>query len=165
MTFSALIAGIFLFFVVLAMHALLWNLFKIKKEILWLAAVFIVAPGAVAGLSWALGVANASFTIASGMLYVALAAVYIQTYPALREDIPSIRILMTIRAGSNGMTRREIIERLMRQKLFSTKIADLENDALICIQEDRMRLTTMGAALARIFQAYRKLLGHAAGRG
>lgn len=165
MTFSVLATGLFLFFAVLALHVLLWNLFKIKKEMFWLAAVFIVAPGIVAALSWALGIAHASSTIASGMLYAALAAVYIQTYPALREDIPSIRILMTIHAAANGMTRREIIDRLMRQKLFATKITDLENDALISIQEDRMRLTVMGAALARIFQTYRKLLGHAAGRG
>ncbi len=165
MTFSVLATGVFLFFAVLATHVLLWNLFKIKKEMLWLAVVFIVVPGMMMTLSWVLGISTAISTIATGMLYAALAAVYIQTYPALREDIPSIRILMTIHATTGGMTRSEIIDHLMRQKLFATKITDLKNDALIGIQEDRMRLTTMGAALARIFQTYRKLLGHTAGRG
>lgn len=165
MTLSVLAYGFFLFFFALVAHVLLWNLFKIKKEILWLTAVFIVIPGLIM-LSWrAMDFSSTESTIAIGMLYAALAVVYMQTYPALREDIPSIRILMTVQEHSGSMMHHEIIAHLAQQKLFETKIADLENDALIYIRENRMHLTTMGAVLAKIFRTYRRLLGYAVGRG
>jgi len=157
--------GICLFFAALVMHVALWNLFRIRREILWLAVVFIAIPAVIVASSWTIGFLDTTSTIAAGMLYTALAVVYIQTYPALREDVPSIRILMTVYGRSGSMTRREIIDHLARQRLFETKIADLENDALIYVREDRMHLTTMGTVLARVFHSYRKLFGRTAGRG
>lgn len=63
------------------------------------------------------------------------------------------------------MTRSEIIEHLEAQAFFDAKIQDLQNDALVRVQDDRLYLTAMGARFAGMFHYYRKLLGHAVGRG
>ena len=165
MTLLVLAYGIGLFLAVLVTHVLIWNLLRIRKEILWLAFVFFVVPGATLLLVWSADLLDVSSVTASGMLHASLAVVYIQTYPALREDIPSIRILMSVHRRPEGMTRPEIIERLVAQGFFDTKIKDLQNDALVCAQDDRLYLTVMGSRLAGVFHYYRKLLGHAVGRG
>jgi predicted membrane channel-forming protein YqfA (hemolysin III family) len=165
MTLLALACGIGLFAAVLVAHVLMWNLLRIRKELLWLAFVFFVIPGVVLLSAWSAGFLDASSVAASGMLYASLAVVYVQTYPALREDIPSIRILMSVHRQSGGMTRSEIIEHLEAQGLFDAKIQDLQDDALVRVQDDRLYLTAMGARLAGMFHYYRKLLGHALGRG
>jgi uncharacterized SAM-binding protein YcdF (DUF218 family) len=165
MTLSVLVYGIGLFIVALTMHVLVWNLFRIRKEILWLAVIFFVIPGIILAASSTAGLLDATAVAACGMLYVAMAVAYIQTYPALREDIPSVRILMSIHSHSGSMTCREIVEHLAPSQLFEPKIAELENDFLIRIRDDRLHLTALGGKLSGVFYYYRKLLGHEAGRG
>lgn len=165
MTLLVLACGIGLFVAALAIHVLMWNLLRVRKEILWLAFVFFVIPGMALLSTWLAGFLDTSSVTASGMLYASLAVVYVQTYPALREDIPSIGILMSVHRQSGGMTRPEIIEQFVAQGFFDTKIKDLQNDALVHVQDDRLYLTAIGAKLAGVFYYYRRLLGHAAGRG
>ncbi len=165
MTLLALACGIGLFVAILVVHVLMWNLLRIRKEMLWLALVFFAVPGLALQLVWSAGFLDASSVTASGLLYAALAVVYVQTYPALREDIPSVRIIMSVRRQPGGMTRSEIIEHLVPHGIFDAKIKDLQNDALVRVQNDRLYLTAMGARLAGVFHYYRKLLGQAAGNG
>lgn len=165
MTPFVLAGGAGLFAAVLALHILVWNLLRIRKEMLWLAFVFFAVPGAMLLLAWLAGLLAAISMIASGMIYASLALVYIQTYPALREDIPSVRILMTVYRQPGGITRAGVIEHLASQGFLDTKIRDLQSDALVRVKDDRLQLTAAGAGLAAVFHHYRKLLGHAAGKG
>lgn len=165
MTQFVIACGVGLFVVVLTLHVLMWNLIRIKKEMLWMVFIFFVVPGTALLSAWLAGFLDALSAIASGMLYTSLAVVYIQTYPAVREDIPSIRILMSVHRQPGGMTRFEIIEHLVAHGFFGIKIKDLQNDSLVRAQDDRLYLTAMGAGLASVFHHYRKLLGHAVGKG
>ena len=165
MTFTVLAYGIGLFIAALTTHVLLWNLFCIRKEVLWLVIVFMVIPVMIVATLCAAGCLDITTATAVGLLHTALAAVYVQTYPALREDIPSIRILMLVHENNGGLTRHDLVARLARDKLFETKILDLENDSFLRVMDGRMTLTTAGAVLAATFHFYRRLLGCDAGKG
>lgn len=166
MTFSLLAHGIGLFVAALTAHVLLWNMFRIRKEVLWLAVVFVVIPlMALAALRATGYLETAASTVAIGLLHMALTVVYVQTYPALREDIPSLRILTLVHAHSGGLTRDDLVTRLAGHGLFETKVSDLENDAFVRTRDGRMTLTVAGAALAAVFDFYRRWLGHASGKG
>lgn len=165
MTPSVLVGGAGLFLAVLITHVLIWNLFRIRQEIFWLALVFFILPWPLLFLIWNAGHLDVSSATALGILYISLAVVYVQTYPALREDIPSIRILLTVHEKRGGMTRSEIIRRLGTRDFFETKIHDLQNDALVRVRNERLHLTIMGAVLACVFYYYRKALGRDFGKG
>ena len=165
MTLSVLVHGVGLFLASMIVHVLLWNMFRIRKEVLWLAIVFIAIPIMILVALWATGYADAAFTTATGMLHMALALMYIQTYPALREDIPSIRILMRVHSQPNGMKREDILSQLDGARFLETKIDDLENDVLVASDRGVLRLTFVGTLLAVIFGLYRRLLGIQSGRG
>ena len=165
MTFTVLACGIGLFIAALTTHVLLWNLFCIRKEVLWLIIVFMIVPFMILVTLCAAGCLDITMATAVGLLHMALAAVYVQTYPALREDIPSMRILMAVHENYGGLTRHELVARLARHKLFETKILDLENDSFVRVMDGRMTFTTAGAALAATFNFYRRLLGCDAGKG
>lgn len=165
MTLTVLVYGISLFIVALTMHVLLWKLFCIRKEVLWLIVVFMAIPFMVLVTLCVAGYLGIIVVAAVGMLHMALAVVYVQTYPALREDIPSMRILMLVHENHGGLTRHDLVARLARHKLFEAKILDLENDSFVRVMDGKMTLTTAGAALAAIFNFYRRLLGCDAGKG
>lgn len=165
MTLSVLACGMGLFLAALMTHVALWNIFLVRKEIAWLAFVFIVIPLAILALLYAAGLLETVFILAAGMVHLALSAVYIQTYPALREDIPSIRILMMLQANPQGLSRGQVLDGLARDQLFDTKVADLENDAFVRVRDGRMYLTNAGTILATVFLLYRKLLGSETGKG
>ena len=165
MTISVFAYGIGLFFAALTMHVTSWNLFRIKKEALWLVIIFMFIPSVILVSLWAADHLQTPLATAAGMLHMVLAVVYIQTYPALREDIPSIRILVLLHKHPEGLSREQILQLLAQQQLFETKIADLENDAFVHIRGEKINLTTAGAILSAVFNLYRKLLGSEAGKG
>lgn len=166
MTFSLLAHGIGLFVAALITHVLLWNMFRVKKEVLWLAVVFVVIPlVALAALRAAGYLETATSTIAIGLLHMALAVAYIQTYPALREDIPSVHILMRVHSQPNGLSREEILGQLDGARFLETKVEDLENDAFVVSRGGILHLTPVGTVLAVIFGLYRRLLGIQSGKG
>lgn len=158
----ALLLGLATFTTNLLLHALVWNLFKVRKEIVALLAVFIVIPmvgyfgAGMAGLvpPWSL--------VAAGLLHLMLACAYIQTYPALREDIPSVRILFMIYANP-GIQSSDIVRHFQTEgRLDSQKVEDLWRDGLVAkpdLPSGHLTLTKSGALLAAFFHLYRKILG------
>lgn len=155
----ALLLGLVTFSISLLLHAMIWNLYMVRKEIRTLLVVFVAVPT----FSY-FGAGVASFVppwslAAAGLLHLMLACAYIQTYPALREDIPSVAILFYIR-DNPGLDRDEIIAQIAcRGHLLTQKVEDLCRDGLAEKCGDRLILTRSGSILAGAFQAYRRLLG------
>lgn len=159
--------GFILFLASLILHLVLWRLFDIKKEILTLFSLFIGLPLlALAGL-WASGVWDATQALAIGVFDFALAVSYIQTYPTLRTDIPTFRILILLdHYRGTGLDERFIIERLRDSPhMFSRKVVELERDGLAVRREGRIYLTFAGLLITRIFIYYRRMLGLPYGAG
>lgn len=165
MTLTVLIYGVGLFFAALAMHILLWNLCRIRKEILWLVVVFMAVPLMALVMLCVIGYLDVTLAAAIGLLHTALAVVYVQTYPALRDEIPSIQILRRVHSQTNGLSREDILDQLAGARLLEAKVEDLENDAFVTSDKGILRLTVAGTFLAVTFGLYRQLLGIKSGKG
>ena len=94
-----------------------------------------------------------------------LSCVYIQTFPVLKEDIPSFRILRIIANNKKGVSEKEIIKLMGTTDLFNIKLTELEEDNLLKKENSKITLTNSGRILANIFIIYRKLLGLGRGDG
>jgi hypothetical protein len=160
--------GLCSFLALLLFQMALWRLLRVRREMLGLALVFLLLPALMCAILALLRSVDNTALVLSYLLYLALACGYIQTYPALREDIPSFRILFEIEsAGAAGLTQQEIAGRLHAGSgLYSKKVEDLAQDGLICIGADgQMQLRPAGRTLARMFKLYRKTLGLGHGLG
>ncbi len=164
---SVLVAGVGAFLLLLASQVVLWRLLGVKREMLGLAVVYLLLPFVV-GMTLAMGTrVDRLDLLLAGFLYLALACGYIQTYPALREDIPSFRILFAIEAaGQAGLSEVGVIAALQTGNLLTQKMEDLSSDRLVGIDADgKLHLLPAGRLLAFIFRAYRKTLGLQRGLG
>ena len=133
---------------------------------LWVFILFLLLPMVVTSLVVAFGYAGMLDALAAWLVHVALSAVYVQTYPAFREEIPSFRILLAISAaGERGMTQEAILSLFEKSSLFADKMTDLDNDGLLREVDGRLRLTRAGRLIARTFYHYRRLLGLESGLG
>jgi hypothetical protein len=161
--------GLCSFLALLLLQMALWRLLRVRREMLGLALVYLLLPALMCAILALLRSVDNTALVLSYLLYLALACGYIQTYPALREDIPSFRILFEIEsAGAAGLTPQEIAGRLHADRggLYSKKVEDLAQDGLICIGADgQMQLRPAGRTLARMFKLYRKTLGLGHGLG
>ncbi|MES2400126.1 MAG: hypothetical protein V4573_09085 [Pseudomonadota bacterium] len=151
----------------LALQVVLWRLLGVKREMLGLAVVYLLVPFIV-GIGLVIGAqVNCLDLLLAGFLYLALACGYIQTYPALREDIPSFRILFAVEAaGQAGVSEEGIVAALQAGNLLTKKVEDLSSDRLVGVGVDgKLHLLPAGRLLALIFRAYRKALGLQRGLG
>lgn len=96
--------------------------------------------------------------ILTNILLSSLLLAYIQTYPALREDIPSVKILMLVNQHQ-GINFKELIDnKKLNKDLKGSKENDLLNDGFIIDKKTHFELTQIGKIIAQIFKFYRKLI-------
>lgn len=146
-------------------HVLLWRVARVNKEIFWLFVIFLLFPLLLVVAAMAFGRNDVTVNVAIALVEVSIAVVYIQTYPALREDIPSIRILTLVDSQADGMNKEDILSQLDGAQFLETKIDDLENDALVISTDGILHLTAAGGLLAMVFGFYRRLLGSSSSQG
>ena len=133
---------------------------------LWLFILFLLLPIVVAIVLVVSGSSTVVDVLAAWLVHVSIAVAYVQTYPALREQIPSFRILLAISAaGERGLDRDDLMLLLGEPSLFSGKISDLSNDGLMREVDGRLVMTRAGRLLAQLFSGYRRVLGLGSGRG
>jgi hypothetical protein len=131
-----------------------------------LILIFGLAPGSLVVLLWyLLGLPPAELVAVSLLAYLC-SAVYIQSYPAFQEDIPSFRILALIRgAGDRGIEEEEVIGALEGTSLFTSKASDLIDEGMIRIEPNQVILTPSGEKVTHLFSYLRKWLGIKDGDG
>lgn len=156
---AIVLGGIIGFLASLVAQVMIWRIFHVQRELLVLALLFLIFPAAIylaaylivptSGLTWPM----------IALLHLVLSSAYVQTYPALREDIPSVAILFIIR-DNPGLGSDEIIAKMAsRDCLFARKIDDLCRDGLATKHDAGLTLTRSGMMLAMVFHIYRKILG------
>lgn len=166
MPVSILLWAFIAFAATLAVHVVVWRLCRVRREMLWVFVLFLLLPIVVTGLAMATGYVGATYTLAVWLIHAALSVVYVQTYPAFREEIPSFRILLAISVtGGRGMSQQEILSLFEKSSLFADKMTDLNNDGLLREVDGRLCLTPAGRLLALVFYRYRRLLGLESGLG
>ena len=159
-----LFTGILCFVLALIAQIFIWRIWAPKKQMFWLFGIFLCMPlfALIACANWFELTLLDSF--AAALLWLAMAAAYIQTYPALKEDIPSFRLLLLLEKRA-GMSKEQIIAAMKTDNLFSAKLDELENDSLLVDKNGRLELSPAGRKLADLFYYYRKMLGLKRGEG
>jgi hypothetical protein len=153
----------------LAVHVAWWRWARPRADIPAILTVFLVAP-AIAYLALALRPLAASSTgawlalspvecLAAYVLHAAIGAAYVQTYPATQARSPTLAILMALGRTPEGLDRAGIVAALDASGLVGERVEDLQRNALVRREGDRLVLTGAGRVLARAFGAYRRWLG------
>src|SRR5579859_2139445 len=153
----------------LAVHLAWWRWARPRADIPAILAVFLVAPAvvyaalAIAPLplpsraAWlALGPVEC---VAAYLLHAAIAAAYVQTYPATQARSPTLTILVALGHAPQGLDRAGILAALDAFGLVGERVEDLQRNALVRREGDRLVLTRPGRLLARAFGLYRRWLG------
>ncbi|PIQ99600.1 MAG: hypothetical protein COV66_10625 [Nitrospinae bacterium CG11_big_fil_rev_8_21_14_0_20_45_15] len=98
------------------------------------------------------------------LLFLVLTLSYLNTYPGLEADSPSLVIVMTIhKAGDQGLPVNEFYQILNDDLLVKPRIRDLLTDHMAVLKEGRYCLTPKGKLMAQLFGFYRSLLGASKG--
>ena len=131
-----------------------------------LGLLFVFAP--IAGFTgfMASGILSWVEGISSGALYLAMAAAYVQSYPAFQADIPTFKILLLINEeAGKALSTEKILSKLALGNLFGDKLDDLIQEGLVAEKEGKLFLGQGGVLLVRIFSRYRQILGLQTGTG
>jgi len=169
---SSMLYGGGVFLCIFILHLAVWRVFHIKREILSLLILFILIPLILLLVITILGVYSISENLLIALFYFSISLAYIQTFPAIKENIPSFRIMIyvhssTLRKKGNlkGVSAKQIEDALTDESLMTMKIQELRSDGLMVLGEDGFTLTSPGKYLALIFYRYRALLGVQEGQG
>ena len=154
-----------LFFISCVMHLYFVRLFFKKSEIFLIFITFLVTPFFYTYFFINLSLYKYTDMLSIIFLYIGLSCVYFQTFPALKEDIPSFRILRIIANNKKGISEKEIIKLMGTTDLFDIKLKELEEDNLLKKENSKITLSNSGRILANIFIIYRKILGLGKGDG
>lgn len=167
MSALVLLAGFLAFAICLAAHVALWRVARPRSDMRALFAIFFVAPAAAALLvvtaaaaAPGRGLPDTLDVVATLLLHWALAAAYVQSYPAAQAMAPSLEIAYAVhRSMPRGLSREELLARLNTAALVQDRVEDLVADRLVRLEQDRYVLTRPSARLVRFFLGLRALLG------
>ncbi len=151
-----------------AVHVVWWRTSRPKADLPAMLGLFLIAPGIlylVVAMTGALGVLSPVECAAAFVLHAALASAYVQTYPAAQAQSPTLVILLAIGAAPAGLDRSALVARLDASGLVRARVEDLERNALLRRDGDRIVLTLPGLVLARAFVVYRSFVGLRPGGG
>ncbi len=165
-----LIWGLFLFFLAIVIHFVIWRLNSKMRQLKILLKIFL----AIFILSMTIFYLAIFFNLLSdkylpvklsehihiGLFFGVLAAAYIATYPALDVDSPSLVIInLVANAGPSGFAKDKLKELAADDILVKPRINDLLKCKLIYLENGRYKLAPKGIWLVNIFIFYRKILG------
>lgn len=156
-----------LFFISLLIQLFAIKFLSIKREILMLLIVFIIIPIFLNILNWYFNLITLNY-ISSIILLLGLSGSYLQTYPALKNDIPTFKILFFIdqfNKNKINIDRTKLIKLFNINELENNKVKELINDGLIKKSNDYFSLTLFGNLMAYIFKKYRCILNLDRGKG
>jgi hypothetical protein len=151
-----------------AVHVLIWRASRPRNSGVALLAVFVVVGmlggGAFLLWGWHSGTIDWLAGAQTLLLYLAGMAAYINTYPAIEADSPSLVLMQELRrAGEKGMSRAGIHQMFNDEVVFTPRVLDLVNENMAIREGDHLRLTAKGWAIARIFGTFRRLTGRPRG--
>lgn len=151
--------------VVLAIHLLVWRLFRPKNHISLVLLLFGILPFPLIIASCFVFAHGLAESILIFVGYYALAGIYVQTYPAIQAFSPSLRVILMIGHSSHGLSMQEIESRLSKVNVNMERFEDLFRESFIKEERGMLMLLPKGKILARIFVSYRNFLGLPLGAG
>ena len=102
--------------------------------------------------------------LTAAVLYVLLSLAYVIVYTAVEVDSPSALIaLLVSERGDHGMTYADLRGVLTDETLVLARLHDLVAAGSVSFEGTRYRLEPRGVTIARVFGAYRAILGRGLG--
>ena len=163
LTFEVILIPILIFFVSLACQIFIWRFIKINRETMTLFAIYLFGSFSIILIDYDI---NQKFLMM--FLYVGIISAFIQTYPAIRREIPSFKILLLIHSYNRKYIEINddiILENLSKFNSLDSKINELLQDGFVISKNNSLVLTKTGLIIATFFKIYRKLLGLENGKG
>jgi hypothetical protein len=165
---AVLLAGFTLFAACLTVHIVVWRLGRPRSDVRALFLILLIGPaiggvgllGTVALLTPGGAFPTPLDVAAILLLHATLASAYVQTYPAVQAQSPSLEIAYAIgRSMPRGLSREEILARFGPGALVAARVDDLVANRLVRADGDHFTLTPASTRLIRAFLAFRALLG------
>lgn len=98
------------------------------------------------------------------LLYFAGMAAYINTYPAIEADSPSLVLVQELRrVGEAGLALEEIMQIFNEQVVLKPRVLNLMDENMAVRHGDRISLTARGRLIAEVFWYFRQLTGRPIG--
>lgn len=175
MKLSIFLIGIFIFFICLFVHIVIWRLWYPPKKVIALLLLFILLPFLfIVGYSWLewFGFAPSiiSFTTiewsAIYLIHFALSSAYILSYPAIEAVSPSLAILLIVGdSNPKGMLHDDLLHVFDDEVVLEPRLKDLIEAGLIIKSDDYLMVTSRGSTFVKCFILLRCLLGLPIGKG
>lgn len=149
-------------------HVMVWRIARPRASaaaLLGIVLAVLLAGLSALGLLTSPGIQPTHWTTYAGiaLVYFALMAAYINTYPAMEADSPSLLIMRALSAADNGLSVPELTHLLGNDAVVTDRIRDLIAEHYAVTSGGKLVLTAKGRGLAWIFHAYRKLIGRGLG--
>ncbi len=174
MSYLIILYGFLSFFASIICHVLVWRLLNPRSHITYLALIFLIIPLASYVLLFLYGFSGGSILslpatseiLGAALLHFALAAAYIQTYPAMQARCPTLALLIAIkRSEPTGISYDELRRSFTSDNPINERISDLTNSRMIFKTGSGYSITARGLLLLWPLMALRGLLGLPTGRG
>jgi hypothetical protein len=176
--YQIIFSGLILFFIGVCLHVAVWRLFRPIRDLLSLLAVFLAIPfssflvlayldhaGTVGAASFVSGVRSVD-QAAVFLLYFALVAAYIISYPAIQARCPTLQMVLRIDGSMpGGLGFEDLAASFDRRDILEDRIEDLARSGLIRESGKGYAITRRGLVLLKPFLILRSLLGLPAGSG
>ena len=164
---SILLYALLLFFTSLLSHIMLWRLAPRRHDAASLAAIFVLMPLFICGLTFAGSSVGALRPVAwvnwglASILHLSLSASYVLLYSAVVGFSPSIAVLKQVAESMpRGLARDQLAPSWFTDKnLTGNRQDNLSRSGLVVEVDHTLTLSTSGRILALTLVIFRRLLG------
>ena len=161
---AALIGGLALFMLSLALHVIVWRIRRPISYRAWLPALVIIFGPVAAAIAWSV-VASPQDLAAVLFLHGSLAAVYVIGYTLVSAFSPSLELLKLLDRTPAGLPTSSLRLPFLAGALTGDRIDNLTAAGLVKEDGARLALGPRGMQLTRLVLFYRHAIGLPDGGG
>lgn len=151
----------------LACHVLIWRIWRVRKQAVWLSVIFLIAPTICSAIylllpfAASLGQLERVRLTLTLILHYAISVSYMLLYTGITDFSPSIAVLQRVASSMpNGLKREELApEWFTDERLSGTRHRNLKNLGLISESAGVLHIERRGRLIALPFLVFRRVLG------
>jgi len=159
------LVGAGLFALAFAVHAVVWNVRRPRKQALALLVIFLLVGLAGSAAAWLVHGSGGGalpplrFALAI-LLYLSSCTFYLLLFSAIDSDSPTLTMIGIIRkSGSRGISRDELAQEMAKHSFVRPRLKQMIHDGFLVQVGDRLHPGRRGRMLAGLVLSYRRLLG------
>jgi hypothetical protein len=161
---AALIDGLSIFLLSLALHVACWRVYRPASYRAWLPALIVIFGPVAIAAAW-LVAPDALTAAAALLLHGALAGVYVIGYTLVSGFSPSVELLKLLDRTPDGIAIDGLSVPILAGALTTDRLDNLSAAGLVQHNRHRLELGVRGARLTRLVLLYRHAVGLRDGEG